>query len=242
MRHGALLRSVWHCGQMDRADQTPADDTPRVMTVAQIKAAEARTMKDTPESVLMDAAANGVAIACKGLLARHGITLVGCRIVVLAGSGNNGGDALLAGALLARQGADVVAVGVGERGHERGSQALRDAGGAWHDATTPAGLQSGHDAVASARLVIDGIVGIGSRPGLREPAPLLVAAMPENCLVVAVDVPSGLDADSGPLPDTYVRADLTVTFTAHKPCLVLLPARTAAGRVKVVDVGVEARV
>lgn len=211
------------------------------MTVAQIRAAEARTMEHTPESELMDAASEGLADACTALLGRHGIDVVGCRVVVFAGSGNNGGDALLAGALLARAGADVVAVGVGKRAHPRGTQELFKAGGRWCDATMPEGLGAGYEAVASANLAIDGIVGIGSKPGLREPAIGLVAAIPKDCLVVAVDVPSGLDADSGRLPDTYVQADLTVTFTAYKPCLVLPTARTAAGRIEVVDVGVEPR-
>jgi hydroxyethylthiazole kinase-like uncharacterized protein yjeF len=209
------------------------------MSVADIKAAEARTMAHTPESVLMDRAAQGLAAECTARLTRADLAPGDANIVVLVGIGNNGGDALLAGALLARQGATVTGVGVGTTAHRRGLAALLEAGATWRDAQEPSGLRAAHGALASAHLVIDGIVGIGSTAGLREPAAGLVAAIPAGVLVVAVDVPSGLDADSGALPHSYVRADLTVTFTALKPCLVLEPACEAAGEIVVVSVGVE---
>ncbi|PKQ17629.1 MAG: bifunctional ADP-dependent NAD(P)H-hydrate dehydratase/NAD(P)H-hydrate epimerase, partial [Actinobacteria bacterium HGW-Actinobacteria-8] len=92
--------------------------------------------------------------------------------------------------------------------------------------------------VAAADMVLDGIAGIGSSPGLRAPADRIVDAIAPGAIVVAVDVPSGLDADSGQLPETYVKADLTVTFTAPKQCLVSPEACHQAGEVVVVDVGI----
>ena len=98
----------------------------------------------------------------------------------------------------------------------------------------PRGLQS----LETADLVIDGIVGISGSPGLRHPADALAQAISPLTTVVAVDLPSGLDVDSGTADASHVKADVTVTFTAPKPCLVTDPARASAGRVVVASVGV----
>ncbi len=195
-------------------------------------------MEHTPESVLMDRAAEALSTACTARLGRDGIEVSGAKIVVLAGTGNNGGDALLAGARLARLGATVTAIGVGTAVHERGLATVQSAGASWCLAGSPQGLAEATQAVAAADLVLDGIAGIGSSPGLRAPADRIVDAISPRALVVAVDVPSGFDADGGHLPQTYVEADLTVTFTAPKPCLVLPDACHKAGEIVVVDVGI----
>jgi len=223
---------------MSHVDETASPGLPPVMSVAQIRAAEARAMEHTPESVLMDRAAKGLAAACTGLLTRQGLEVPGAKIVVLAGTGNNGGDALLAGAHLARLGAVVTAIAVGATVHERGLETLQSAGASQCRADSPPGLAEALTAITAADMVLDGIAGIGSSPGLRAPADRIVRAISPTALVVAVDVPSGLDAGSGQLPETYVTADLTVTFTAPKPCLVLPEARHKAGEVVVVDVGI----
>lgn len=198
-----------------------------VMSVAQIRAAEERTMRDVPEDVLMDRAAAAVATAARDLLPSPD----GARVAILAGPGNNGGDALLAGALLASAGAWVTAIALGASLHPRGRRALEAAGGR----IVPPGDEA--DAAASAAaLVVDGIVGIGSRPGLRDDAAALVERIVAP--VVAVDLPSGLDADAADATLPHVRADLTVTFTAPKRCLTERPARDAAGRIVLADVGI----
>ncbi|MDN4482327.1 NAD(P)H-hydrate epimerase [Demequina lignilytica] len=202
--------------------------TNAVMTVAQIRAAEERTMHAVAEDALMDRAAAAVAAEVRLLVAGSD----GPRVAVLAGSGNNGGDALLAGALLAREGAEVTAVALGSSVHLRGRTLLEAAGGR----IVPLGIEA-DAAVAGADAVVDGIVGIGSRPGLRDDAAALVARIVAP--VVAVDLPSGLDADSAAADLAHVRADVTVTFTAPKRCLVDVPARAAAGRVVLADVGIE---
>jgi hypothetical protein len=86
--------------------------------------------------------------------------------------------------------------------------------------------------------VVDGIVGLGGGAGLREPAPALVSGVADGAVVVAVDLPSGVEPDTGETPAEHVRADVTVTFGTGKPCLLLPPAASAAGRVRVVDIGV----
>ena len=89
-----------------------------------------------------------------------------------------------------------------------------------------------------ADLLIDGIVGIGGRPGLREPAGEMLAAV-EADLTVAVDAPSGIDVDTGETPASHVRADVTVTFGTHKVGLLVDPAAEAAGTVSLVDIGLD---
>src|SRR3954470_16457024 len=94
-------------------------------TPDQIRGAELALMATLPEGTLMQRAAAGLAAVCAGLLGQ----VYGSRVVVLAGSGDNGGDALYAGARLARRGARVEAVLAGSRTHEGGLAALIAAGG-----------------------------------------------------------------------------------------------------------------
>src|SRR5690242_1403846 len=117
-------------------------------------------MARLPDGALMQRAAAGLAAVCAQLLGRA----YGARVVVLAGSGDNGGDALYAGARLARRGASVVAVAAGSRIHQEGAGALRAAGGR---VTTPDDPDL-PALVAAAGLVLDGLLGIGGRGGLRE--------------------------------------------------------------------------
>ncbi len=196
-------------------------------------------MRAVPEHVLMARAADAVAAESEAILASRVGRIARARVVVLAGSGNNGGDALLAGARLHYRGAEVTAVMVGPGAHEHALGECEAAGTAVVRADVDAGRAA--EAVARADLVIDGIVGVGARPGLRSPAAELVAAIPDGTAVLAVDVPSGLDVDSGAVEGAHVSADVTVTFTAPKPCLVKQPAAASAGRVVVADVGVPRR-
>ncbi|WP_344262743.1 NAD(P)H-hydrate dehydratase, partial [Streptomyces sodiiphilus] len=89
-----------------------------------------------------------------------------------------------------------------------------------------------------AHLVIDGIVGIGGRGGLRPAAAALVRrAGAGGAAMVAVDVPSGVDADTGEVTGEAVKAGLTVTFGAYKPGLLVNPGRSRAGVLRLVDIG-----
>ncbi|MEU9862652.1 NAD(P)H-hydrate dehydratase [Streptomyces sp. NPDC047971] len=196
--------------------------------VETVRAAEAELMAKLPEDALMRRAAAGLAAACFSLLGRGHV--YGARVVLLVGSGDNGGDALYAGARLARRGAGVTAVLLGARAHERGLAALSAAGG--RVAEDP------YEALAAADLVIDGITGIGGRGGLRPDAvPVARAARGSDAVVVAVDLPSGVDADSGTVAGEALRADATVTFGTYKPGLLIDPAREYAGALRLVDIG-----
>ncbi len=169
-------------------------------------------------------------------------------VVVLVGTGNNGGDALFAGALLAADGVLVEIVPTGDRMHEDGLAAATAAGARVHISMDAASIAS---LVADADLVVDGILGTGSEadPALRGRAREIVAAIlpvvgrllvgaPSRPLVVAVDIPSGIGADDGSVPDPVVLpADVTVTFGGYKAGLLMGQARRFTGLLKLVDIG-----
>ncbi|WP_205614146.1 NAD(P)H-hydrate dehydratase [Streptomyces dangxiongensis] len=200
-------------------------------SVETVRAAERALLARMPEGALMQRAAAGLAAACAGLLGR----VYGSRVVLLVGSGDNGGDALYAGARLARRGAGVTAVPLSPgRVHHEGLAALRRAGGAVADA------DAAEELIARAGLVVDGIVGIGGKGGLRPGAERLAGVVARSrAAVVAVDLPSGVDADTGEVRGAALRADLTVTFGTYKPGLLVDPAREYAGVVRLVDIGLE---
>ncbi|HEX5301421.1 MAG TPA: NAD(P)H-hydrate dehydratase [Streptosporangiaceae bacterium] len=200
--------------------------------VATVRAAERALMDLVPDGALMQRAAAGLASVCAALLRREPGFVYGARVAVLAGSGDNGGDALYAGAMLARRGAAVTAIVTGPKTHQGGLEALRAAGGRVTDRAGP---------LDAADLIIDGLLGIGGRGGLREPFAGLAAraeqARQDGATVVAVDLPSGIDADTGTVDGPAVRADVTVAFGTLKPGLLVDPGAGHAGTVELVDIG-----
>ncbi|MFE4367292.1 NAD(P)H-hydrate dehydratase [Streptomyces sp. NPDC056835] len=200
-------------------------------SVETVRNAERELMARLPEGALMGRAAAGLAAACAGLLRDLLGRVYGARVVLLVGSGDNGGDALYAGARLARRGAAVTVVPLAPgRTHEGGLTALLGAGGRVAD--DPFGV------LTAADLVLDGITGIGGHGGLRPDAvPVARAARGSGAVVVAVDLPSGVEADSGEVTGEALRADVTVTFGTYKPGLLIDPAREHAGAVRLVDIG-----
>jgi ADP-dependent NAD(P)H-hydrate dehydratase / NAD(P)H-hydrate epimerase len=155
----------------------------------------------------------------------------GKRVIVVAGSGNNGGDALVAARFLQQRGAIVRTSVVPAR--DPNSLAARHArtvqGLGIPTLEAPQGVDS------SADVLVDGLFGIGIRLPLRDPAPRIIEAMNASRVpIVAVDVPSGLDADSGAGGESAVRAAATVTLVAPKTGL---RGSANAGRVVVADIG-----
>ena len=202
--------------------------------VAQVRAAEDVALRSVPEGALMQRAARALAVSCIRLLTEVRGGAVGARVVLLVGAGNNGGDALWAGAMLAGRGCRVDAITLSDRCHAEGAEVLRRAGGRIR--------ASGEDeaVVREADLVIDGILGIGGSGGLRPEAARLARLVADaGAVVVAVDVPSGVDADTGAVAGEVVRADVTVTFGAVKPGLVVWPGSGCAGVVQLVDIGLD---
>jgi hydroxyethylthiazole kinase-like uncharacterized protein yjeF len=198
-----------------------------LLTVAQVRAAEEALFTTVAPDAVMQRAARGLSGVCLRLLEAERGQVAGADVVLLVGTGNNGGDALFAGADLAARGCRVLAVQVGDRVHEQGLRALLRAGGIC------GGLHA--DARASScDLVIDGVVGIGGRGGID---PQVTALLVGDPLTVSVDVPSGVDADTGGVAGEAVHADVTVTFGAVKPGLLLAPDHV--GEIDVVDIGLE---
>ena len=204
--------------------------------VADVRAAEKALMATLPAGTLMQRAAAGLARRCAMLLGERG-GVYGATVVLLVGSGDNGGDTLYAGAALAARGAGVRAILLRpDRVHLDGLAALRRAGG----------ITVG-DLPPRADLVLDGIVGIGASGGLRPPAAALVKRLADlrgrdgsRPPVVAVDVPSGVTVDTGDVPGDAVPADVTVTFGCLKPAHVVGPAAALTGHVDLVDIGLGA--
>jgi hydroxyethylthiazole kinase-like uncharacterized protein yjeF len=201
-----------------------------VWTAQQVRETEAVLLDRTPEGALMRRAAFGLAVHARRMLARTGV-VAGRRVILLVGAGNNGGDALWAGYELRRRGVGVTAVLLDpDRAHPEGLAALRKLGGRFVDAGAGLVAELGAD------LVIDGIVGISGRGALREPAGGLVAAVERAGVpVLAVDLPSGVDPDTGAVSGPAVTATETVTFGALKPVHVLAAPR--CGEVHLVDIG-----
>ena len=194
-------------------------------TVEQVRTAEASLMATVPTGALMMRAAAGLGYAVVDFL--NGA--YGRRVLLLVGSGDNGGDTLYAGAMLARRGAQVHALLLSPpKTHAAGLHAFTTAGGRVVDSV------DGSDA----DVVVDGIVGIGGRPGLKPEAAEVVARL-DGLPFVAVDVPSGVDVDTGRLDGPHVTADVTVTFGTHKAAHLVYPAAAAAGAVHLVDIGLD---
>ncbi|MEO7753747.1 MAG: NAD(P)H-hydrate dehydratase [Terracoccus sp.] len=209
----------------------------RALSVDRVRAAEEAAMAGLPEGELMERAAEGLAdVAAARLAERDGRT-----VVALVGAGNNGGDTLYAAGLLSDAGFACVAVLLASDGrsgsHEAGLAAAEEAGVsvvvAADDPRAAAAL------VAEGDLVLDGIVGIGGRAGLRPDAARLVDAIDDDAWVVAVDLASGLDPAGEAADDESVWADETVTFATPKPAHLLPAGEGATGRLTVVDIGLE---
>ncbi|HEX4099397.1 MAG TPA: NAD(P)H-hydrate dehydratase [Pseudonocardiaceae bacterium] len=191
--------------------------------MAHVRAAERAVLSRVPAAELMRRAAFGLANRTAAALAERTGGVSGRHVTLLVGAGNNGGDTLWAGALLRRRGVAVTAVLLSpDRVHSPGLAALRRAGGRICDQLPD-----------RTHLVLDGIVGLSGRGGLRPAAARLVEAV--RVPIIAVDSPSGVDPDTGAADGPAVTATETVTFGARKP--VHLLARWRCGPVQLVDIG-----
>lgn len=196
-----------------------------------VRAAEGAAMATLPDGELMARAAAGLAEVITARLPRTKRN----RVVALVGAANNGGDALFAVAALDR--ATVTVIRTADAIHEPALAAAVRAGADIVDATDSVGLAVAKARLADADVVIDGILGIGGRPGLRSPAAELVDAIADTAYVIACDLPSGTDPAGEVIADS-VHADETVTFGVPKPVHLLAGSR-ACGLLTVVDIGLD---
>lgn len=164
-------------------------------------------------------------------------------ILGLVGPGNNGGDTLIGLSLLAAMGWHAEAYLV-KRSRDHLVERLEKAGGQAIEMQTDAGFGQLANALGSVQIILDGLLGTGSRPPIRGDVAGVMAAvngfldeMDTMPYVIAVDCPSGVDCDSGEAADECIPADLTVTMAAVKQGLMRLPAYELAGDLRVVDIG-----
>jgi hydroxyethylthiazole kinase-like uncharacterized protein yjeF len=188
--------------------------------------------------VLMETASRQVAAAARALL---GGAVRGGHVIGLVGSGNNGGDALGALRHLTNWGATVRAALASPRERLRETAALQATRleRATNDPATVYDAAANGARDLDADLVIDGLLGYSARgPARGAVATLVAAANASGVPILAVDIPSGLDPDTGIAPGAVVNATATVTLALPKTGLTMPTARSAVGRLLLADIGI----
>jgi hydroxyethylthiazole kinase-like uncharacterized protein yjeF len=214
------------------AEDRRTGDAIKLWRVAALRRLEAAALARDPTPALMERAGDAVA--------RVAVTMSAARtgpMLVLAGPGNNGGDALVAARLLRERGIDVRVAVLDAPDRYRGD--ARAAWSAWSAAADSAPIDPGA-LIVGASLVIDGLFGIGFD---RAPAGLardwIERVNRADRPVLAIDVPSGVDGNTGHVEGCAIEADRTITFLADKPGLHTGAALDCVGDVVVETLGLE---
>jgi ADP-dependent NAD(P)H-hydrate dehydratase / NAD(P)H-hydrate epimerase len=202
-----------------------------VLTTAEMERADQLTIAaGTPGFALMLSAGQAVAEAAMDLVEEG-------PVVVVAGRGNNGGDGFVAAAELAARGREVSVILLCERDSLQGDAASAARG--WKYPVLPFNPQ----AIGRPALIIDALFGAGlNRPVKGEPYDMIEAINANGAPVLSVDLPSGINGDTGVVMGVAVRATETVTFFRRKPGHLLLPGRIFCGRGRLADIGIDLRV
>jgi len=222
-----------------------------------MKAVDAATMKQIDRRAvkefgmrsiaLMENAGRGVAEVVLSLLGPLSDSTRAPRVSIIAGKGNNGGDGFVAARHLKNAGVDVSVYLLADTEALKGDAVVNAViwtrmGGAVKTVTTKRGIKKHESALRHSAIIIDAMLGTG----ISEPVTGIYAAEAIELLntidklVVAVDVPSGIDATTGAVLGVAVKADVTATIAALKTGLFTYPAREKAGRIEVVDIGLPA--
>ena len=197
-----------------------------LLTTAQTRDADARTIAaGTPGYTLMERAGAACADAAERLLAG------GTRVLVIAGPGNNGGDGFVAARRLAERGISVTVALLGEPGALRGDAA--QAAADWNRSVEPLSAAD----PSAADVIVDALFGAGLARDLDGEARAAVERVnAAGRPVLAIDVPSGIDGDTGQVRGVAIRATATITFVRRKPGHLLFPGRAYCGPVEVADI------
>ena len=207
----------------------------RALTAAQARIVEERAVAEQGISLAALMRAAGAAVA-RELAAR----VPEGDLVVLAGPGNNGGDGWAAAHDLHAAGREVRVLSTQDPDAHAGiaADAAREAiaaGVAWR---VPAEAPTAGE-LSEAAGIVDALLGIGAAGALRDPlAAWVEAANSSGAFVLAVDTPTGIDVDTGAVPDSAIVADCTVTFTSPKLGLLVYPAASHVGEIVVADIGI----
>jgi NAD(P)H-hydrate epimerase len=215
-----------------------------VVTAAEMRALDAATIGEIglPGVVLMETAGRAVAAAAARAHAERG-----GPVAVVCGPGNNGGDGFVCARVLTERGVDATAYLLGDAAAVKGDarahlDVLVRAGGVVHELPDAAALDEHAPAIARARVIVDALFGTGlARPLDGAAASLVGAINASGAFVIAADLPSGLDADTGRALGACVRADVTVTLGMLKVGLASAPGFARAGLVEVADIGIPRR-
>lgn len=157
------------------------------------------------------------------------------RFAVLCGPGNNGGDGYVAALALARAGADVTVFALGAETSKGDAATARHHWGRNVERLDTFVPREGD-------VVIDALFGAGlSRDVPQEVKACIEAVNASRVPVIAADIPSGIDGESGEVRGAAFQAEHTVTFMARKPAHLLLPGREHCGAVHIVDIGIPMR-
>jgi hydroxyethylthiazole kinase-like uncharacterized protein yjeF len=202
-----------------------------VLTTAEMERADRLTVAEgTPAFALMLSAGQAVAEAAIDLVEEG-------PILVVAGRGNNGGDGFVAAAELAARGREVSVILLCERDSLQGDAASAARG--WKYPVLPFNPQ----AIGRPALIIDALFGAGlNRTVKGDPFEMIEAINANGAPVLSIDLPSGVNGASGAVMGIAVDAAETVTFFRRKPAHLLLPGRLHCGRVRVADIGIDAKV
>lgn len=202
-----------------------------VLTVTEMARADRSAMaRGTSGFALMQRAGEAVAKVADAMAPRG-------SILVVAGRGNNGGDGFIAAADLAAKGRDVSLVLLCDRATLTGDAALASA--EW---TGPV-LSCDPTAIGTPALIIDALFGAGlNRPIKGDPHAMIAAMNASGVPILSVDLPSGINGDTGEVMGIAVEAAATVTFFRRKPGHLLLPGRIHCGEIDVADIGIESDV
>jgi ADP-dependent NAD(P)H-hydrate dehydratase / NAD(P)H-hydrate epimerase len=208
-----------------------------VVTAAEMRALDRWTIEHhTPGAVLMERAGAGAARVLRAQWSKPG-----GPVVVCCGKGNNGGDGFVIARHLrrARLGAEVWLVGRREDVRGDAAEMLARWRGAVTTVETAAQAEALQRRLARAGVVVDALLGTGlNAPVEGTFAAVIDAINATRRPVLAVDIPSGLSADTGHVLGTAVRADVTATFAFPKVGQVLYPGAALCGRLEVVDIGI----
>jgi NAD(P)H-hydrate epimerase len=205
-----------------------SDTSHALLSVAEMSRADrAAIERGTPGIVLMENAGRAVAEACAGRYPRGPVD-------VFCGPGNNGGDGFIAARLLRDWGWSVTLYLLGEQAGLRGDAA--EAARRWSGPVHTLAPEAGEGAL----FIIDAIFGAGLSRDVNGVAGETIRRVNERRTpVIAIDVPSGLDGDTGAVRGVAFEAALTVTFVRKKPGHLLMPGRALCGELVVADIGID---
>ena len=218
----------------DMPQRTDEDSPPGILDPEGVQALDRHVIEvlGIPGIVLMEHAALGTAALVREIAARHDRN----RVVVLCGTGNNGGDGWAVARLL-HEDHDVLVVSTGPS--RPGSDAAVNAKVASHLGIETIGADSGRlEPLLSNAVVVDALFGVGLDRAIEGPTADLVAMIDQSdAIVVAIDLPSGMDAMTGRPTGPCIRADATATMAALKPGFLAEGADSLTGPITIVDIG-----